>query len=150
MRRRIIAALDAVRSDSRVDNRRVAAIGYCFGGTVVLELARSGADIRGVVSFHGGLDTLSPADARNIKAKVLVCTGADDKAVPTTQIADFENEMRQTKVDYEINIYGGAVHAFTNPAYAGFDPAKNIAYNAEADHRSWQAMRNFLDEIFKK
>ena len=148
MRRRIIAALDAVKNDPHVDNKRVAAIGYCFGGTVVLELARSGADIRGVVSFHGGLDTPSPADGRNIKAKVLVCTGADDKAVPTSQIAALEDEMQPTNVDYEINIYGGAVHAFTNPAYAGADPAKNVAYNAAADHRSWQAMRNFLDEIF--
>jgi dienelactone hydrolase len=150
-RRRIIAALDAVRTNPRVDGQRVAAIGYCFGGTVVLELARSGADVRGVVSFHGGLDTpmpIAPADGRTIKAKVLVCTGADDKAAPTSQIADFEDEMRRAKVDYEINIYGGAVHAFTNPASGG-DPTRNVAYNAAADRRSWRAMRNFLNEIFK-
>jgi len=149
MRRRIAAALDAVRSNPRVDRERVAAIGYCFGGTVVLELARSGADVRGVVSFHGGLDTLSPTDGRNIKAKVLVCTGADDKAVPTSQIAAFEDEFRPTKVDYQIIIYGGAVHAFTNPA-SGSDPTRNVAYNSAADSRSWRAMRDFLDEIFKR
>jgi dienelactone hydrolase len=148
MRQRIIAGLNAVRGDPRVDPKRIAAIGYCFGGTVVLELARSGADIAGVVSFHGGLDTPDPSDAKNIKARVLAATGADDKSVPTSQIQAFEDEMRQGKVDYQVLIYGGAVHAFTNPA-SGDDPSKNVAYNAAADRRSWQAMKNFFAEIFK-
>jgi dienelactone hydrolase len=149
MRQRVVAALDAVKSNPRVDPKRIAAIGYCFGGTTVLELARSGADIAAVVSFHGGLDTPAPApaDARNIKAKVLVCTGADDRAVPTAQLAAFIDEMRAGKVDYEIAIYGSAVHAFTNPA-SGDDPSKNVAYNAAADRRSWQAMKDFLAEVF--
>jgi len=147
MRRRIVAALDAVKSNARVDPKRIAAIGYCFGGTTVLELARGGADIAAVVSFHGGLDTPDVADAKNIKAKVLVCTGADDRAVPPAQVTAFSDEMRSAKVDYEINIYGGAVHAFTNPA-SGDDPSKNVAYNAAADRRSWQAMKDFLAEVF--
>jgi dienelactone hydrolase len=149
MRRRITAGLEAAKANPRVDAKRIAAIGYCFGGTVALELARSGADIAGVVSFHGGLDTPDPADGKNIKCKVLVLSGADDRSVPLSQIASFEDEMRQGKVDYQIVLYGGAVHGFTNPAN-GNDPSKNVAYNAEADRRSWQAMKDFFAEIFKQ
>jgi dienelactone hydrolase len=145
MRQRIAAALEAVKSNPRVDPKRIAAIGYCFGGTTVLELARGGADIAAVVSFHGTLDKAS--DTKGCHAKVLVCTGADDRTVPMTQIAAFAEEMRADKVDYQINIYGGAVHAFTNPA-SGDDPSKNVAYNAAADRRSWQAMKDFLAEVF--
>ncbi|MCY2932177.1 MAG: dienelactone hydrolase family protein [Planctomycetota bacterium] len=148
MRRRIASALEAVKGNARVDATRVAAIGYCFGGTVVLELARSGAPVAGVVSFHGGLESPAPADAANIKGKVLVCTGADDKSVPMTQVAAFAEEMRAGKVDYQIQIYGHAVHAFTNPA-SGNDPSKNVAYNEKADRRSWEAMKAFLGELFK-
>lgn len=148
MRRRIASALEAVKGNARVDATRVAAIGYCFGGTVVLELARSGAAVAGVVSFHGGLDSPAPADAANIKAKVLVCTGADDKSVPMTQVSAFADEMRAGKVDYQIHIYGHAVHAFTNPA-SGNDPSTNVAYNEKADWRSWEAMKAFLAEVFK-
>jgi dienelactone hydrolase len=145
MRQRITAGLDAVKSNPRVDPKRIAAIGYCFGGTTVLELARSGADIAAVVSFHGGLD--KDRDTKGCHAKVLVCTGADDRAAPMTQVAAFAEEMRADKVDYQIIIYGGAVHAFTNPA-SGDDPSKNVAYNAAADRRSWQAMKDFLAEVF--
>jgi dienelactone hydrolase len=145
MRQRIAAALGAVKSNARVDPKRIAAIGYCFGGTAVLELARSGVDIAAVVSFHGGLDT--PTDTKGCHAKVLVCTGADDRAVPMTQVTAFIAEMRADKVDFEVIIYGGAVHAFTNPA-SGDDPSKNVAYNAPADRRSWQAMKDFLAEAF--
>ncbi|MCY2925166.1 MAG: dienelactone hydrolase family protein [Planctomycetota bacterium] len=148
MRRRIAAALEALKGNARVDAGRVAAIGYCFGGTVALELARSGAALAGVVSFHGGLDTPAPADAANIKGKVLVCTGADDKAVPITQVAAFADEMRAGKVDYQINIYGHAVHAFTNPA-SGNNPSTNVAYNENADKRSWEALKAFLAEVLK-
>jgi dienelactone hydrolase len=147
MRKRILAGLDAVKSNSRVDPHRIAAIGYCFGGTGVLELARSGANIAGVVSFHGGLDSPKPAEANSIKCKVLALSGADDRSAPMTQIAAFADEMRQAKADYQIVLYGGAVHAFTNPA-SGNDPSTNVAYNAEADRRSWQAMRDFLTEVF--
>ena len=149
LRGRIAAALDAVKSDKRVDPKRIAAIGYCFGGTTVLELARSGAAVAGVVSFHGNLDAPKDDDAKPIKAKVLVLTGADDKSVPPSAIAAFTDEMRKAKANYQVNIYGNAVHTFTNPA-AGNDPSRNSAYNAQADKRSWQAMKDFLVEVFQE
>ncbi len=115
---------------------------------MVLELARSGANIAGVASFHGNLDTPNPADAKNIKCKVLVLQGADDPYTKD-QVPTFTKEMRDAKVDWELNMYGGAVHAFSNPA-AGNDPSKGAAYNAEADRRSWEDMKNFFNEIFAK
>ncbi|MBX3020909.1 MAG: dienelactone hydrolase family protein [Bdellovibrionales bacterium] len=148
MRRRVNLALEELRKHKTVNGAKTAAIGYCFGGTAVLELARSGADTLGVVSFHGGLDTPSPADAKNIKAKVLVLHGADDKHVPLEQVTAFENEMRAAGVDWELVKYSKAVHAFTEPE-AGNDPSKGVAYNAEADARSWIAMQNFFREIFR-
>jgi dienelactone hydrolase len=149
MRARARAALDTLRENPLCDPHRIAAIGYCFGGGVVLELARSGADIAGVASFHGNLDTPNPEDAKNIKAKVLVLHGADDPHVNATQVANFQQEMRDAKVDWQMIFYGGAVHSFTNPA-SGDDPSKGVAYNAAADRRSWQTMKDFFDEIFKK
>lgn len=149
LRARVLAALDQLRSNPRVDPARLAAIGYCFGGTTVLELARSGADVAGVVSFHGGLDTPAPQDAKNIKAKVLALCGGDDPYVPPAQVQAFEEEMRQGGVDWQVVSYGGAVHSFTNPE-AGNDPGKGAAYNTAADRRSWAAMRQFFDEIFGK
>jgi dienelactone hydrolase len=147
MRRRALAGLEKVREFSFVDPGRVAAIGYCFGGGVALELARSGADVKGVVSFHGNLDTPSLQDAKNIKAKVLVLHGADDPHVPQEQIDTFMREMRDAKVDWQMVFYGNAVHSFTNPD-AGSDPSRGAAYNKEADLRSWQAMKAFFKEIF--
>jgi dienelactone hydrolase len=146
-RQRFLAAYELLRADPHVDGERIAAIGYCFGGTAVLELARSGADLAGVVSFHGGLDTPTPQDAKNIKCKVLALTGGDDPHVPPAQVQAFEDEMRQGGVDWQVVAYGGAVHSFTNPE-AGDDPSKGVAYNARADKRSWAAMRQFFDEIF--
>jgi len=147
-RRRVAAGLNQMRQSPLVDPKRVAAIGYCFGGTGVLELARSGADIAGVVSFHGGLDTPTPEDAKNIRAKVLVCHGAADPHVTPEQVRAFLDEMEAAQVDYQFIAYGGAVHAFTQPS-AGDDPTTGAAYNADADRRSWQAMQNFLAEIFR-
>jgi dienelactone hydrolase len=147
LRGRAQAALDALKKDPHVDPSRIAAIGYCFGGTVALELARSGAPIVGVVSFHGGLDTAHPDDASNIKGKILVCTGGDDAFVPPKQVQAFEEEMRNGHVDWQVLVYGGAHHAFTNPA-ADSHHLPNIAYNADADRRSWAAMKSFFDEIF--
>ena len=149
MRARAQAALETLRKNPLCDSQRIAAIGYCFGGGVVLELARSGADVAGVVSFHGNLDTPNPEDAKNVRAKVLVLHGADDPHVNAEQVANFQQEMRATKVDWQMVSYGGAVHSFTNPA-SGDDPSKGVAYNAAADRRSWQAMKDFFDEIFKK
>lgn len=148
MRARVQAALEALRRSELVDRSRIAAIGYCFGGTAALELARSGADLAGVVSFHGGLATPRPEDAKKIKGKVLVLHGGNDPNVPDPQLVAFMQEMRQAGVDWQVNIYGGAVHAFTNPA-SGSNPASGAAYNERADRRSWQAMRLFFDEIFK-
>jgi dienelactone hydrolase len=147
-RRRIAAGLARMRQSPLVDPERVAAIGYCFGGSGVLELARSGAELAGVVSFHGRLDTPNPADAKNIRAKVLVCHGAADPHVPPEQVRAFIDEMEAAKVDYQLIAYGGAVHAFTQKD-AGSDPATGVAYNADADRRSWQAMQAFFAEIFE-
>jgi dienelactone hydrolase len=148
MRDRVGAALDVLRREPLCDPKRVAAIGYCFGGTCVLELARSGADVAGVVSFHGGLATANPADAKNIRGKVLVLHGGDDPHVPPKDVAAFEDEMRSAGVDWQLVVYGGAVHAFTNPG-AGNDKSGGAAYNAAADRRSWEAMKAFFAEIFK-
>ena len=121
----------------------MAAIGYCFGGTGVIELARSGANIAGVVSFHGGLDSPVPADGGNIKCKVLACHGADDPFVKPEDLAAFEKEMRDHQVDWQLIKYGGAVHSFTQKM-AGDDPSKGAAYNAQADERSWTHMLDFF------
>jgi len=146
-RSRLLAALAALRASPSVDAKRCAAIGYCFGGTGVLELARSGADLLGVATFHGGLDSPTPADGKNIKAKVLVLHGADDPYVPKADIAAFEQELKSAGVDYQLVFYSGAVHSFTQPM-AGNDPSKGAAYNERADKRSWIALMDFFHELF--
>ncbi len=148
LRARVRAGLEALARHELTDPKRIAAIGYCFGGTAVLELARSGADLAGVVSFHGGLESPTPGDARNIKCKVLVLHGADDPHVPATDVAAFEDEMRQSGADWQLVAYGGAVHAFTQWD-AGSDNSKGAAYNERADRRSWEAMKQFFAELFK-
>ncbi len=148
LRARVRAGLDILIQHKLTDPKKVAAIGYCFGGTAVLELARSGADIAGVVSFHGGLSSATPADARSIKAKVLALHGADDPLVPPDEVAAFEEEMRRGGVDWELVKYGGAVHAFTDWT-DDTDNSKGIAYNPRADRRSWEAMKQFFAEVFK-
>jgi dienelactone hydrolase len=148
LRARVNAGLETFRKGELVDTTRVAAIGYCFGGTTVIELARSGADVAGVVSFHGGLDSPTPADGKNIKCKLLACHGADDPFVPAKDLTAFESEMRDNKVDWQFIAYGGAVHSFTQPM-AGNDNSKGAAYNERADKRSWEAMKQFLAEILR-
>jgi dienelactone hydrolase len=147
LRARVNAALEALARQPQVARGKLAAIGFCFGGTTVLELARSGASVAGVVSFHGGLDTPDPADAKNIRGKVLVLHGADDPLVPPPEVQAFEDEMRRARVDWQLVAYGGAVHAFTNPK-AGVDPSRGVAYNEAAARRSWRAMKDFFSEIF--
>ncbi|MCE1165926.1 MAG: dienelactone hydrolase family protein [Bacteroidetes bacterium] len=147
MRRRINLAFDELSKKSFVNTDKIAVMGYCFGGTVALELSRSGANVKGTVTFHGGLDTPTPQDAKNIKGKVLVLHGGDDPFVPREQVAAFEKEMKDAGVDYQLFIYSGAVHSFTNPA-AGNDNSKGAAYNEKADKRSWEAMKTFFKEIF--
>jgi len=148
IRARAKAALDILRGHKLTDKKRIAAIGYCFGGTAALELARSGADVLGVATFHGVLDTPNPEDAKNIKGKVLVLHGADDPAIPPEQVLAFRDEMRKGRVDWQMNVYGGAVHRFTVPG-AGNKPETGSAYNEKADRRSWKALKLFFEEIFK-
>jgi dienelactone hydrolase len=147
LRSRMQAALKTLKAQKGVDASQTAAIGYCFGGTAALELARSGADTKGIVSFHGGLDSPKPEDGKNIKAKVLVLHGADDPYVPKKDIAALEDELKAAKVDYQMTFYSGAVHAFTQPM-AGNDNSKGAAYNEKADKRSWVAMTDFFHELF--
>lgn len=148
MRRRVTAGLNVLLGNELCDKNRVAAIGYCFGGGTVLELARSGAAIAGVVSFHGNLDTPDPSVAKNIKSKVLVCHGADDPYVPAEQVTAFYDEMRAVGVDYQFIAYSKAVHSFTNPD-SGNDASRGAAYNADADRRSWEHMKAFFAELFE-
>jgi dienelactone hydrolase len=147
LRKRAAAALEVLKGQDKTNPDQLAAIGYCFGGTTVLELARSGADIKGVVGFHAGLATPNPSDAKNIKGKVLICHGADDTFESPAEIAEFQQSMRDAKVDWHMIYYGGAVHAFTNPD-ADKHGIPGIAYNEKADHRSFQAMQDFFHEIF--
>src|SRR3972149_8752700 len=135
MRERANAGLEVLRKHELTDTKRMAAIGYCFGGTTILELARSGTPLAGFVSFHGGLDTPDPKDAANIKGKVLVLHGGDDPYVTAEQMAAFQDEMRKAGVDWQVVVYGGAVHSFTNPE-SGNDKSKGLAYDEKADKRS--------------
>lgn len=142
---RMLAALDAARIQPEVDPARVAAIGFCFGGLCVLDLARSGADVRGVVSFHGLLSPPEYAGSAAIRAKVLALHGWDDPMATPEQVLAFTREMSEAGVDWQIHAYGGTVHAFTNPL--ANDPAFGTVYKATADRRSWASMRDFLEEV---
>jgi dienelactone hydrolase len=148
MRQRTMAALNTLLGQKYVDKTRVAAIGYCFGGSCVMELARAGAPLAGVVTFHGDLSRTPNEGPDQIKCKILICHGADDPIVPPKVLADCETELKEAGADYEINIYSGAMHAFTNPS-ADSHHIPGIAYNEQADHRSWAAMKDFFEEIFK-
>jgi dienelactone hydrolase len=147
LRARVNAGLDVLRKERFVDPKRIAAIGYCFGGTTVIELARSGADIAGVVSFHGALDSPRPEDGKNIRCKVLALHGADDPFVPAKDIAAFEDELRNAGVDWQLVKYGGAVHSFTDWNADG--SMKGAKYDERADKRSWEDMKLFFAEIFR-
>jgi dienelactone hydrolase len=140
----------ALKACAEVDADRMAAIGFCFGGTVALELARSGAALDGVVGFHSGLATTAPLDARNIKAKVLVCIGADDPTIPPEQRLAFEEEMRAGKVDWQMTVYGGVVHGFTNPEADRLGRPERSRYDAKADARSWRQMCELFEEVFAR
>ena len=139
------AGLDVVLAQPEADRGRVAAIGYCFGGTMALELARSGADLRAAVGFHSGLGTTRPGDAGQIRGSVLVCIGADDPLVPQAQRRAFEEEMAAAGVDWRMYLYGGAVHSFTNERadLAGMD---GVRYHRPTDERSWRAMLDLFEE----
>lgn len=145
--RRILAAVKTVSLMPWVDPTRIAAIGFCFGGLCVLDLARSGADVKGVVSFHGLLASSGLAP-QPIKAKVLALHGHDDPLSSIEQVRAFEAEMTAAGADWQLHAYGGTQHAFTNPV--ANDPALGLLYNPTAEKRSWQAMQSFLAEVFAK
>lgn len=151
MKTRFNAAREFLVQQSNVDAKRVAAIGYCFGGTVVLEMARLGEDLRSVVSFHGGLGTEQRAQKGKVKAKMLVLTGAADPFVPKEQVEGFKQEMKAAGADYKVVSYPGAKHSFTNPAATENGKKFNIPveYNAAADKKSWAEAEKFLKRTLK-
>ena len=150
LRARGRAALATLAALPQVDANRIGAIGFCFGGSVVLELARDGADLKAVVSFHGVLATRTPAVSGNVKASVLVCTGADDPLAPPEQIKAFEDEMRAADVrDWQVISYGNTLHGFTNPAADG-SMLRTALYSEQADRRAWASMRSLFNEVFRK
>ncbi|MBD3307685.1 dienelactone hydrolase family protein [candidate division KSB3 bacterium] len=149
MRDRAKVGLDVLLQHDQVDPERVAAIGFCFGGTTVLELAYSGLDVEGVVSFHGGLTSPKPEDMDSIKAKFLVLHGANDPHVKPEAIDAFQAAMKEVEADWQMIFYGGAVHSFSNPE-AGDDPSTGAAYNEKAAKRSWKHMQVFFEEIFQE
>jgi dienelactone hydrolase len=149
---RFSAAMQLLQQHPTVDPEHIAAVGYCFGGGVVLEMARQGLDLDAVVSFHGSLATDKPAASGMVKARILVCDGADDKMSTPEQIQAFHREMKAAGVDYKFISYPGAKHSFTNPGADIYAEKFNIpvGYNAEADKKSWQDMQDFLKDSFVK
>ena len=146
-RARAGGGLDALLARPEVDQARIAAIGFCFGGSMALELARGGAALKAVVGFHSGLATAAPkTDAKAIQARVLVCIGADDPMIPPEQRAGFEAEMREGGVDWQMHLYGNTVHSFTNQGAAARNMPDAIRYSPESDARSWASMRALFDE----
>src|SRR5260370_1898894 len=150
LRARGRAALMRLAALPQVDVHRMAATGFCFGGSVVLELARDGADLKAAVSFHGVLATRTPAVSGKVKASVVVCTGADDPLAPPEQVKAFEDEMRAAHArDWQVISYGNTLHGFTNPAADG-SMRRTARYSAQADRRAWASMRSLFDEVFRK
>jgi len=147
MRARAVAGLEQLRRHELVDPERLAAIGFCFGGTTVLELAYSGADLRGVVSFHGGLSPLKEEDREKLTAKLLVLHGSEDPLIKPEAIDLFQERLEVAEADWQMISYGGAVHSFSNPK-AGDDPSDGVAYDPSAARRSWKHMQLFFEEIF--
>lgn len=145
LRRRLLAGLEAARSIQMVDSSRIAAIGFCFGGLCVLDLARSGADLRGVVSFHGLFIPAKDIPNEKIKAKVLALHGHDDPLAPPDQVLGLQQELTQAGVDWQIHVYGNTSHAFTNPQAQA--PQHGLQYQETAAKRAWQSMQNFLGEV---
>lgn len=149
LRQRFDAGVQTLASLKFVDARRIAAIGYCFGGAVCLDMARAGSDLKGVVSFHGSLKTQTPAEKGKVQARVLVLHGADDPMVPAEEVAAFEREMKNADVNYRLVAYPGAVHSFSNPD-ADKAGIPGVAYQREADEKSWEEMKRFLEEVTKR
>jgi len=149
---RFLAAMDVLKGHFATDPQKIGAIGYCFGGAVVLQMARDGVDLDGVVSFHGSLGTDQPAKAGEVTAKVMVAHGGSDPFIPSAQVAAFMDEMNGAGVDYDINVYGQALHSFTNPQADEFGKKFNLPlrYDPVADQASWAAMQSFLEMAFSE
>jgi dienelactone hydrolase len=147
--RRAKAGLKVLKEQSQTDKDRIAAIGYCFGGSTVLQLAYAGLDLKGVVSFHGALTPATPEQAKDIKAKILICHGAADTFIPDEQVNKFRTSLEEADADYQIIYYANATHSFTNPQ-AGKAGVQGLKYDPDADRRSWQHMKMFFDEIFAR
>lgn len=143
LRKRADAGLKTLEKQTHVEKGRLAVVGYCFGGTTAIELGRYGADVRTIVSFHGGLDSRKPSDGKKIKGKILALAGADDPFQKSEDLTAFQEELRSNKIDWQLVLYGGAVHSFTEKA-AGNDNSKGAAYNELADKRSWEALQVFF------
>ena len=150
-KQRFLAAMGQLQGNDRVDPGRIAAIGYCFGGGVVLQMAREGVDLRGVVSFHGSLPTQHPAAPGAVKAKMLVAHGGEDPFVGPDKVMAFIDEMNKAGASYKVVVYSGAKHAFTNPDATAYGKQFNLPleYNERADKDSWQEMQQFLKEVFE-
>lgn len=146
LRQRLNAGLNAAKQLAVVDSSKIAAMGFCFGGLCVLDMARAGVDLKGVVSFHGLLNAPENIPNGTIKAKVMVLHGHDDPMVSPEAVLTFEKEMTEAKVDWQLHAYGGTMHSFTSPA--ANDPGFGTVYNKAADQRSWHSMKNFFEEIF--
>lgn len=149
---RFLAALDVLKKHPTVSGDNIGAIGYCFGGGVVLHMLRMGVDLKGVVSFHGSLGTLNPAKPGVVKAKALVCHGEEDSFVSKEEIEGFKQEMKLAKVDMDFKTYKGAKHSFTNPSAddRAAEFKLNLAYNEDADKASWNDMKAFFKKVFRK
>jgi len=150
VRARTVSALAALAARQEVDASRIAAIGFCFGGTLTYELALTGADIKAAIGFHSGLTVTSPGDAKQIRAIVLALLGADDPSIPATDRTAFEEMLRSGGVDWQLTLYGGVVHSFTNPHAAKIGRPEFARYDATADERSWLQMSSLLAEVFRR
>lgn len=146
LRERVTLALNELLKQKHVDTKKIIATGYCFGGTSALELGRSGADLKGVISFHGGLSNPTPADAKNFKGQVLVFHGGVDPYVPKEEVDLFLKEMNESKVNYDFISFSNTVHSFTEKA-AGNDITKGAAYNAHADEQSFAMTKSFIQKL---
>jgi dienelactone hydrolase len=149
---RFLAAEELLKNQPTVDPSRIGAIGYCFGGGVILNMVRQGTDIVAAASFHGNLKAVKPAESGMVKAKIRVYTGGSDKLVPPEAVEAFKNEMTEAKADYMVKVYPGALHSFTSPDATKLGKKFNLpmAYDKKADKESWQDMRKFFDTAFKK
>jgi len=152
LKERFSAAMDFLRNDEHVDASQIGAIGYCFGGGVVLAMARTGTNLKAAVCFHGNLATQNPVKKGDVIAKILVCNGAADKFISADDVKKFKAEMKSASVDFKFVDYPGATHAFTNPAATELGKKFNIpiAYNEKADKRSWSEMQKLFKRVFKK